>query len=647
MTMADEKTTFEIALKDSISPQLKQIARDLKALNASVAAGTADTAKGGSETVTKLSRGVQGLANVTRQSAKELVGVTAFFGGLTKGLLGAVASIEGVKSLAAALQGLAQHRVQLSLYSENLGTSALNLERLARATAHMGLSSEQSATIVASISAKWQDLRTLQHGSQTFKELAEVGPGGERLADELIQTKDLFEAIMKIIATFEKAPEGGKNLLAQRFGAPTSFFSRLKDELANIRNPYLIDKNIADEFFKNIKSLEDRFDDEWARFAAHAMPKITEFMKYINEQMKKDDWDKTADAFWDEFANRLQTTIREAQELAKIAQPLADLLNKLTQAPNPDEARKALQDAFGKATGQTPRGEAEQQRMQQEEHKLLEDIRDALLAWQYVDEGHEGEPGFYGEGTPGVRPGGEAGGATAGGAKVPQWRDEGPKAGALPGGAMTAEEAGIKPDFPVAPGVNWKHLDAEYLARMNRAYRDMPESEKAKFRMISGYRPATREEARKLGMSESSSQEDIWERSGHGTRFAAAPPGRSRHQGGQAGDYTVTDWLRAHGAQYGVTDIGASYDYPHIQMRRGGPSMLDQERARQRQNDQRSDREKIDRGAQKSVWDKGKGDAIKFMFNNVPPGVKTNAEATGSFTDVTVSRKSAMEERAD
>ena len=55
-------------------------------------------------------------------------------------------------------------------------------------------------------------------------------------------------------------------------------------------------------------------------------------------------------------------------------------------------------------------------------------------------------------------------------------------------------------------------------------------------------------------------------------------------------------------------------------------------------------RDNMDRNPD-SVFEKG-SNAIAFQFNNVPSGVRTNAEAGGSFTQVEVSRKSAMEERA-
>lgn len=135
-------------------------------------------------------------------------------------------------------------------------------------------------------------------------------------------------------------------------------------------------------------------------------------------------------------------------------------------------------------------------------------------------------------------------------------------------GRQTAGAAGIRPEFPVGSDVNWKMMDAEHLSRLNAAYRDMPDSAKQDFKMISGYRPATRDEARNLGMAEHSSQEDIWERSAHGTKFAAAPPGSSQHQKGNASDFERgqgLDWMRSNAGNYGVEHLRGTYDYPHIQ----------------------------------------------------------------------------------
>jgi hypothetical protein len=239
----------------------------------------------------------------------------------------------------------------------------------------------------------------------------------------------------------------------------------------------------------------------------------------------------------------------------------------------------------------------------------------------------------------GLRPGatGLTGGRDTPYEDIPGWIKKVDSGGpGLPGEKLTAEKAGIKPDFPVRAGVNWQNLDAEYLSRMNAAYKAMPDSEKKNFEMISGYRPATREEARRLGMSESSSQEDIWERSGHGTKFAAAPPGSSKHQLGQAGDYTKTDWLRAHGPQYGLTGLyhkgsGAPFDYPHIQEVPGGPSFLDPQIARLSRDGSALDR-----------THRIEGSANIDVNVNAPAGTNVRANAGGLFKKTRLTRQTQM-----
>lgn len=52
----------------------------------------------------------------------------------------------------------------------------------------------------------------------------------------------------------------------------------------------------------------------------------------------------------------------------------------------------------------------------------------------------------------------------------------------------------------------------------------------------------------------------------------AAPPGKSRHQLGQAADLgagPVRDWVRAHANQFGLETLRGGVDQPHIQLARG------------------------------------------------------------------------------
>jgi len=131
---------------------------------------------------------------------------------------------------------------------------------------------------------------------------------------------------------------------------------------------------------------------------------------------------------------------------------------------------------------------------------------------------------------------------------------------------FTAEQAGVTPKFPTG-NINWRQMDAEYVSRLNAAYDAMPPDVRSTWSMESGYRSAQQ-------------QAEIYERSGHGRRFMAAPPGRSYHSGGETNIGTAADfrmspalrWLHAHGREYGLTNITGlgGGDPGHIQIAPSG-----------------------------------------------------------------------------
>ena len=232
------------------------------------------------------------------------------------------------------------------------------------------------------------------------------------------------------------------------------------------------------------------------------------------------------------------------------------------------------------------------------------------------------------------------------------------------GGYQTAEQAGIRPEFPVGKDVTWELMDAETLSRFNAAYRAMPEKEKEGFSMTSGYRPAWRKEAEQLGLNPHTSQEDVWERHagiaptapGYGRPSAAAKPGHSYHEG-LAGDFTKTDWMRAHGGDYGLTDIGAKFDYPHIQKVKGDKRdfLKDEPRAANTPDglvggspikdlEPHKVRTTIDKSLtedSKKAWE---AHGKLTVDVNAPAGTKVRAHGMGAFSQTEIKRRISAEE---
>jgi len=133
------------------------------------------------------------------------------------------------------------------------------------------------------------------------------------------------------------------------------------------------------------------------------------------------------------------------------------------------------------------------------------------------------------------------------------------------GGQQVGDTGGhgsVIPKFDTG-GKDWKHLNPDFIRRLNAAYDAMPPEARKSFKLSSGFRSHAE-------------QAEIYRRSGGGRLFAAAPPGHSRHESGAAVDVhrgAALNFLQTHGAQFGLTGILGGLrgrDPVHIQMAGAG-----------------------------------------------------------------------------
>ena len=252
---------------------------------------------------------------------------------------------------------------------------------------------------------------------------------------------------------------------------------------------------------------------------------------------------------------------------------------------------------------------------------------------------------------------------------------------------QTAEQAGIKPLFPVGPDVNWRNMDAEYIARVNHAYRNMSDKDKKTFSMTSGFRPDTREDAIKLGMDPRTSQESVYDRR-HGREKGSWGPGGvhysttgkgakpvsyggrgSNHLRGSTADFTNSGALKGQLGFHGIDD-----DEPHVELGRHDYTYLSNEprvggddttASNPTATTDAAGRDYTDSPALvplglnrakavRTVIDKSQQNEIKARLDakaklnvavDAPAKTKVEATGTGMFkNNVTVDRKVAMDE---
>src|SRR5215831_16953375 len=126
---------LEVALRDSITPGLRAIARELRALNQAAKEASGQS----SQEIDKISQSTQNLATVTRNALREMQQLSASVLDFGKKILGVGGAYEAITKLTGSLNELSATRVQLSMFSHDMRMSAQEIETMRGAMSRMGV----------------------------------------------------------------------------------------------------------------------------------------------------------------------------------------------------------------------------------------------------------------------------------------------------------------------------------------------------------------------------------------------------------------------------------------------------------------------------------------------------------------------------
>jgi LAS superfamily LD-carboxypeptidase LdcB len=132
-----------------------------------------------------------------------------------------------------------------------------------------------------------------------------------------------------------------------------------------------------------------------------------------------------------------------------------------------------------------------------------------------------------------------------------------PTSPAMQAGAGQPTSPLLSPNL-AGSGVNWQGESPELKQRVSSMLSDAPPDVRAASSVDSGFRT-------------NQQQADIYERSGQGTKFMAAPPGKSLHETGQAADWSfkspeADQWVHQNAGRYGLGFPLGSRDPNHMQL---------------------------------------------------------------------------------
>jgi hypothetical protein len=372
--MPDEKTTFEIALRDAVSPSLKAISRQLKEMNEVVA----KDATPGTQSLDRLNRGSQLFAGTARQTVKEIAGMGSFLVGMGKGIVGTLGSVETLKQVSTALVTLGEQRVQLQMFSKDTRLSVEDIEKMQRGLERLGQTADMSKQTIAGLSTQLQELKALKESSSLFQTLEKMGGAG--LAYELIKEQDYMKAIRRILEVFKKQGADQQFYLSQALKIPPSVLNEWLAAMDRAKESPKVNPQVFIDFKNHQHDLTERLENEWNIFGEHALSRFNQFFEELDKlgEIHLGEW---GIHFFDGIDKILQQDYKDAQALLHLYQTLQEKLQ-------PKAVNKALGDAVrnvlrGKRSGNRwdeDFGALEEQRkrLQKEDNKLLNDIRDVL-----------------------------------------------------------------------------------------------------------------------------------------------------------------------------------------------------------------------------------------------------------------------------
>jgi LAS superfamily LD-carboxypeptidase LdcB len=140
---------------------------------------------------------------------------------------------------------------------------------------------------------------------------------------------------------------------------------------------------------------------------------------------------------------------------------------------------------------------------------------------------------------------------------TPQQPPQVPTSPAMQAGAGQPTSPLLSPNL-AGSGVNWQGESPELKQRVSSMLADAPPDVRAAASVDSGFRT-------------NQQQADIYERSGQGTKFMAAPPGKSLHETGQAADWSFKNpeadqWVHENAGRFGLGFPLGSRDPNHMQL---------------------------------------------------------------------------------
>jgi hypothetical protein len=400
---------MEILLRDSITPGLRAIARELRELNKVAKENSSESAAN----IDRMKSSYGGLNDASTAALRSVTAMGAYIIGFGKSVLGIGGTIETIKRLNEGITEFATNRVHLSNFSTDTKFATRDILEMRGAMARMGIEAGTANQYIGNLSNKLQELRAFKEGSTLFQDLQKTGSKGVELGKKLlgdVKAGDFNKALDDILNVYKKQSPEMKYYLSQVLGIPQSVLEHMLDYRKLVKDVFAGDPAAAQQYLINLAEFHEKVDAEWTLFADHAVKEINKVVAKLEE--KSGDPHVISKFFiegFDEAEKSLKQDIEDVQKLINFIKGVDVQTEDVWKKMYPEGPWKAFKDTFlggkeppkdakeladrlrdavnkGRGAGETgaatfaERFDAtESLKLQQDNNKFLSDIRDSLF----------------------------------------------------------------------------------------------------------------------------------------------------------------------------------------------------------------------------------------------------------------------------
>jgi len=395
------KVEIEVVVRDMFSTALKSMGRELDNMNKKAQ----ELGQGASSGFSKFRRENDQLNDSTKRSNASLTTMNSIISGLTNNLAGPVGIVAGFYSAAKSLETFASGRVQLQMFSSDVGFSTAKITLMQRTLADMGQTTEQANQYIARFGKLLTQVTTDQTGAELIRLFDAMG-SPEMSAKLLKNGHDFVQSQKDILEFLPTQTQAYRDYFAEHSGLLASISENYLKMESTQKVAFEASFQHSAKYLHDMNEITNRLSDLWGMTAESVIINIAKISKALNQDIFEKEKDGGAAK---KVRDRLSDAVRKgggAEEGSSLLPGwLHDLMNPNQQSPG-DKVKNRFgdwptQDSFKDRYGDWPskksegthsditdfsgRRRDESIQIETDSNKSLRDIRDTLQRMEMRD----------------------------------------------------------------------------------------------------------------------------------------------------------------------------------------------------------------------------------------------------------------------